>query len=238
MHQHDTTSSIYAYVKKGRSVWQQSNTCRLVVSVGRPNHEGDKLTATIQWVNKHYENCIFVLCDVLHRHNYMASGFSPEEAYAMSKNDGDVWLECNEKIIKNLLLSHKIIRWEHCLNHTAFPGRLKNAKDLYDENAQLRASINDDIFRFINTQKKRRILPYEEESKMRIKGKDLLLEEIAGCSIIIEETEAVDVYPGSELKAMKFFRENNVSLILPSLKQRAFARIDFNRRKTELQQAA
>jgi hypothetical protein len=49
------TSSVCAHVRQ-KKTWQQHSTCRLVVSVGRPNHEGNKLDATIQWVNN--TNCL------------------------------------------------------------------------------------------------------------------------------------------------------------------------------------
>ena len=238
MHQYATISDISVRVKKGRSVWRDSNTCRIIVSVGRPNHEEDKLTATIQWVNKNYKNCIFTLCDVLHRYNYITAGFSPTKAYITSKNDGDLWIERNKIAIESLTIPSKIIRWEYCLNHENFPSLLEKVTLLYEKNTQLQAAINSDINRFINTQKKNRVVSFDKEQQMRKNGKDLLLEEIAGCSILIDETETIDVYPGSELKAIKLFRDKGFSSDIPGLAKRKFTQIDFGYLKSELTQAA
>jgi len=221
------TSSVYARVRQ-KKTWQQHSTCRLVVSVGRPNHEGDKLDATIQWVNRHFENCIFVLCDVLHRHNYIADGFSSSEAYAISKHDGDIWLSRNKERINNLIIPYNIIRWEECLNHPDFSDRLHKITGFCSQNSAFQRSIREDIDRFIRTQKKTRSLSFTEEKQIGINGKALLLEEVAGCSLLVEQDLAVDIYPGSEIKAVKLFREKDLPPILPILKKRAFARMDFS----------
>jgi hypothetical protein len=131
------------------------------------------------------------------------------------------------------------MRWEKWLMHKEFPERLRQIQHLHEHNASFKEAIHADVSRFIITQKKHRFIPYKMESSIRENSVLFILEETAACSLWLEETEAVDVYPGSELKAMKMIRdEPELSPCLLSLTERTFTRIDFDRRKSDLKQAA
>jgi len=143
MPSYDTKPDIYAHVKGGKD-WKKRSTCRLLVSVGRPYHEEEKLDATINWINQNFEKSVICVGDIAHRHNYVAEGFSPEEAKAISEHDGDLWLQRNKGKLQNLDIPYNVIRWEHWLQHEDFPGRLEKLNRLFKENPFFEAAIHDD----------------------------------------------------------------------------------------------
>jgi hypothetical protein len=69
-----TTDFDYWVRVKNGAGWRAFDRVRLMISVGQPYHEGKRLQAVIDWVNRNPEirHVHVSVNDLLQRHNYMA----------------------------------------------------------------------------------------------------------------------------------------------------------------------
>ncbi|WP_433463982.1 tRNA-dependent cyclodipeptide synthase [Spirillospora sp. CA-128828] len=111
----------FTYLVRARGdYWRTQSHCRLPVSIGQAYHEGDKLRATVDWVNRHagrpFRQCTIVLADSLHRHNLQGP-----HSWSEARATGDSWLNRNSRSLTGLIIPHRIVRWDDLLQHPEFP---------------------------------------------------------------------------------------------------------------------
>ncbi|POX37959.1 tRNA-dependent cyclodipeptide synthase [Streptomyces sp. Ru73] len=121
----------------------------LLVSVGQRYHEGDKLRATVDLVNRSgFGHLTIAVADTLQRTNYL--DLSAEEGYVRALREGDEWLERNEKILGRLTVPHDVLRWGQALHdpeYFAFRRRIEHA---YENNPGYRRAVDSTIGKFID----------------------------------------------------------------------------------------
>lgn len=129
----------------------ETSHCILPISVGQPYHEGKKMEATLELVNKTFKKCTILVCDTLQRYSHFmtSSGKTFEEITEFSRNEGDKWIKRNKKYIKNLTIPCEIQRWDDWLNHKECEKYKQYIEALYNEDKQYRNSVNNSVSAYV-----------------------------------------------------------------------------------------
>ncbi|MCC3769353.1 tRNA-dependent cyclodipeptide synthase [Streptomyces sp. UNOC14_S4] len=121
----------------------------LLVSVGQRYHEGDKLRATVELINRSgFGQVTIAVADTLQRTNYLS--LSHEDAYAKALQEGEDWLERNEKTLGGLTVPHDVLRWDEALSDADYPEFRARIEDAYANNPAYQQAVNATIGKFID----------------------------------------------------------------------------------------
>ncbi|MEU5438526.1 tRNA-dependent cyclodipeptide synthase [Streptomyces sp. NPDC020719] len=121
----------------------------LLVSVGQRYHEGDKLRATVELVNRSgFAHLTIAVADTLQRTNYL--GISPEDAYAKALREGDEWLERNDKTLGQLSVPHEVLRWDEALEDPDYAGFRQRVEHAYENDPRYRQAVDATIGKFVD----------------------------------------------------------------------------------------
>ncbi len=122
-------------------------TALLLISVGKPYHEAEKLAAVIDRINfGRFGRCIVAVADTLQRHNYRAA--SAQANHRESRRHGDEWIKRNEELIAKLLMSTEIVRWDDLLRRTDYAPNYHMITNEYYSNPDYREAIDETIEAF------------------------------------------------------------------------------------------
>ncbi|MEU3711937.1 tRNA-dependent cyclodipeptide synthase [Streptomyces catenulae] len=120
----------------------------LLVSVGQRYHEGDKLRATVELVNRSaFGELTIAVADTLQRSNF--HGVPPEEAYIRALRAGDDWLARNENILGQLTVPTEVLRWDEALKDPDYPGFRRRIEEAYAEEPEYGQAVDATIGKFI-----------------------------------------------------------------------------------------
>jgi tRNA-dependent cyclodipeptide synthase len=135
---------------KNIAIHQLKNKKILVgISVGKEYHEGGKFAATVELINKHnFQSCDILVGDTLQRYNYYDS-MSELKARDYCRKLGDAWLDRNSSALKNLVIPHKIIRWDELMLFREYYFHKNNILNAYAHDPNYKAAINSNIAKFI-----------------------------------------------------------------------------------------
>ena len=230
--QYPPQTGFYAVKVKTGAGWSDFDTARLQISVGQQYHEGDKLKATFNWVGQRFDKVIICVNDTLQRFNYEMDGMSPEDAFNRSEAKGREWIERNIETIRGLP-NYTIHRWEDWRSKPEYQNNLDKVYDLYENNPSFRAALDQNISDFWSRQDR----PAEEFERFQEISKHYLLEETAVFSMMFDNEEAADIYPGSILLPCTTFQGKHLDGAPQGLNMGHFTRIDFKRNKPSLQAA-
>ena len=158
---------------------------RLDISVGKPNHEGEKLAATMLWARERFQHVIVSVADTLQRHNLMAEGMPAAEASRASLQAGTVWIERNQALLQGCT----VIRWDERLAHPLYPQFLDRTEQALLRDKALSQALHDAA----NDYARRTGI---EVSYHR---HNYLVEELAVFDMLFGTEPAADIYPGSLL---------------------------------------
>lgn len=165
------------------------------ISVGQSYHEGGKLKATVDRVNKTFSECTIIVADSLQRHNIVSENVSYIEAYNKSIKAGDEWLTRNESILAGLTVKSNIMRWDDFFKDKYY----KKYKDMIDKLQNTNIEFNNSL---IETAKL-----FIEKYKKNITLKssiEYLKEEAAVFGILIKYFDGYQVYPRQTQDCMKY----------------------------------
>jgi hypothetical protein len=124
----------------------------LLISVGQLYHEGGKLSATIELINKSkFDSCSIVVADSLQKHN-LIDDHSP---YETSMSLGDNWLKRNKSILNELTISNQITRWDYWLKHCKYSSYRAMLQTAYNSNPAYKKAVDETIYQFIQRYIKR-----------------------------------------------------------------------------------
>ena len=199
------------------------DTASIGISLNSRNHVGESLTAIVEWVNAQptIRHCLVDLSDTLHRHNFIADGYSPEIAYKKARDLGDQWCTENEHILKKLNMPYKIIRWDDWLSKPEF---LKNR--IFFERAMthdsvFRKAMHEDIENFLSRRGRQQSL---KETEAIIDGCfHYLIEELAVHSIFFDQHPSISVYPGRQQKSFKMVRQGLIKNVPTGMQKSDYA---------------
>ncbi|ATL67288.1 tRNA-dependent cyclodipeptide synthase [Nocardia terpenica] len=119
----------------------------LLVSVGAAYHEGEKLGATVDLINRSgFGQVTVAVADTLQRHNLDVPA---AEAYGLSRRRGDQWLARNEPLLTQIHTDTTVLRWDDALSHRRYPSLLARVRQAYEFDAGYRSAIEATIDRFV-----------------------------------------------------------------------------------------
>ncbi len=216
-------SDFYSVKVKNGAGWRAYNTARLQISVGQKYHEDEKLLATLNWANEHFEKIIICVNDTLQRHNYEFGNHTQEKAFSISEAEGRYWIERNYDFFKQLQ-NYELIRWEKWRSDPTYKFGLKVMEKMYAQKPAFRQEIDNEIDAFWNRALKRGNAPDESRREAFSKhSRRYLLEECAIFQLMFAHDTAVDIYPGSTLLPCKLRESKDLGI-------RGYTRIDFRRK--------
>jgi tRNA-dependent cyclodipeptide synthase len=211
-------------VRSGR--FHEFDTCFPPISLGSAAHEGDKLLATVEFVNSRFKACHVLVGDTLHRHNLRESELDSEaEARARARQLGNEWLQRSHRVLDRLSISLTISRWDEFLDDPEYPRRRSAIGQVYDASSAFRAAVTSDVTRYVRRNSTPANRQFQESQ-----GVTFVLEEIAGISIQCQKVSAAEIYPGRGLAALRYIRVHNPAGIPSELFSRSFTQIGFVRR--------
>ena len=224
----------YKLTVKNGAGWRHHASVRLLISVGQPYHEGEKLTALFDWINRNPSISRVQICvnDYLQRWNYIANGTSPDIAKEQASLAGAEWIARNENLFQTLTCQDiDIIRWATWLNKPLY-NEASNALETTlctTQGRDLAASIKADC-EAILTRRKKHFAVTNDQTFLECSS-SFIKEELAVIAVQQFEKPMADVYPGSVLQSTKWFQDTAASVpeILLPLKKRYFCRVDFSR---------
>lgn len=194
----------YKIVAKPAISHTGASVCSLNISMGNPNQTGSKFEAMIAWVNQHFNYCIINLSDTLQRHNFMAQGYTLQEAHEKAVDLGNNWLKQNETIIKKLSVKNVIVRWDEWLAIPEVQDNIFKVTEWYEKNPAFQECVKADARKWQTRQEINIPLTYSIF---------FLLEEIGVHSYIASKEYAkgnflAHCYPAKQLLSENFIRKN------------------------------
>ena len=221
----------YAVKVKNGAGWRDFDVARFQISVGQPYHEGEKLRSTLDWADHRFNSLVVCVNDTLQRFNYMfEDGMSEDEAFNHSLKLGYQWIERNRPLLESLE-NVSCYRWEDWRKHQSYQASYDQVLSLYANNKEFREAIDQNVMDFWNRRQSRGGLSdHYRFDRFHIHSRDYLLEETAAFSLMFEEQEAADIYPGTLLLPCTVFKGRNIEgAPLGLLKGTHNTRIDFKR---------
>lgn len=232
----------YSVRVKNGAGWRAFDRIRLMISVGQPYHEGRKLKAVIDWINRNpgIRQVHVSVNDLLQRHNLIAAGLSEDRASATALAEGSLWIARNENILSGIKVPVSITRWQDWLSHADYVpastalAAYANADILFGE------AIHTDA-RTLAGRKIKRGETVANPDRLIAHSHDYLTEELSAFAIQSRELPAAEVYPGSNLASAQYLIGKKLPDPIQPLASRHFTRIDFahiNRASTNTPKAS
>lgn len=214
---------------RGAIPWRGEKRCLMEISVGQDYHEGDKLRATVRWINGHFSQVHICLGDTLHRHNLMFERCEDETRAAIeSRLIGDAWLVRNAEILQGFTIPLSLSRWNDWLAAPRFAFTRSAIQQIFETQPCFKEAVLTDANRFISSKLRQGVLVNSHDFALR-KCVDLILEEIAGLALAFEEHGPIDLYPGMQFESLRLLR-SDASLGAPRhLHISRFVRIEFRK---------
>lgn len=183
--------------------------CILTVSVGQPNHEGDKFFATVLAVNKQFTSCIIMVCDSLQRHTMkISSPLDLSELHKESNILGDEWIARNSLAIKQFDIPYQISRWDAWMNHRNYSEKSLLINSLYSNDPLFKKSIDETAHRF--SERKMDISVVDRNISFNL-SKEYLLEECAVMLLQADDDYPFEIYPSQRNDAMDYVYQQIIS---------------------------
>lgn len=196
----------------------------LGVSIGSLNHEDERLSAIVEWINQFgFKEGVIDLSDALYRYTYISHGMPQDKAMSKAIQDGGNWLERNNKIISQLNPSVQIIRWNYWLQKPEFFEHMKYFLSLYEKDKYFRDAIDGDIERF-HTRKYGTSLGVSN-TLAHAQSVNYFCEELSAHSMLLSEYPSVVIYPGRQLDSYNVIRKGVVSGMSNSIKNSPYVRL-------------
>jgi tRNA-dependent cyclodipeptide synthase len=227
----DPLSAVYV-VRAPAGGGRKHARCRLDVSVGQPYHEGEKLKATVDWVNRYagdpFDWCDIVVVDSLQRHTMAArDGTDPATALQKATEQGDEWIARNQSVIDALRVPVSLLRWQMLIEDPQFRAMRARLDALVAAEPLFADAIERGAELFVSRARKHGAVIRDEPLWLRC-SRDYLIEEMAVIAILQEVRPAIDCYPGSWLpfEAIK----TGVPGVPDTLRDLEWAQLRFKRR--------
>jgi tRNA-dependent cyclodipeptide synthase len=194
--------------KNSKEIYLESRVI-LLISIGQAYHEGEKLDAIIDLINRScFKKCFIMLGDSIQRFNLaVQNGYSLEKAHILARSFGDEWLKRNQSIYEKLKMSYEIIRWDTWLNHPDYKKCLTEVNNLYSSNDLVKQSFHNSMNQFLLRQRGG-VLNQNEDGLLSNRETNLYLNYLKEeCAIIMplwaKETYDFIAYPSKILDAMQ-----------------------------------
>ncbi len=196
--------------KANLSGWKQYSKAELAdmsplitVSVGQPNHEGNRFVAQLATVENNFKECTVLVGDLLQRHTLAMTepGLSDSECETMAPQQGKEWVKRNVPFISELSIPYRILHWDHWLFHSNFLFVLERVESLYQERPEFREMFDQNAVQCIDRLERQGGLCVSQEEALA-RSLTSLKEESAAVILWREEFDA-EIYPAGRGPAME-----------------------------------
>lgn len=213
----------------------------LLISVGRDYHEGERMWAMINFINKSFNKCNIMVNDSLQRHTlvlYEKGEINAEQAYLKSIREGKEWVKRNSCFLDSLEISYDVYHWNNWLQKKSYIKYRAKIDQLYKEDPEFKKNMDVTIWEFIKRNKDNvDIVGFDKSYNLCL---EYLLEE---SSIIMGVWQSYGydfiLYPGKMIDILKYthkvlvdknilywlhikFRRNNKELYKKLVKEEAW----------------
>jgi len=195
--------AILRFPKKSREYIINSN-CLLTISVGQPYHEGEKLSATVQSINKkQFKKCLIMVCDTLQKYSIRILDPTLNEKQAVDKSVeiGRRWVNNNNKIINKLDIPFEIKHWDILLQECIDEKKYKEINLCYKIDKYFKESVIKTANNFLSRMGRRSNIQLNIALELCIK---YILEECAVMLLLAERDYSFDIYPKPRNEAMSY----------------------------------
>lgn len=196
--------------------------CYLGISIGNPQFRGESFAVLLEWISRHFDECLIVVGDYLQRYNeHIFYNRQAKEAEIESLRMGDTFLKESADLLNRLPKTQfHITRWKSYLDSQEYHRSKKILEELFVTSFEFRESIDKTSSEFIARQMKNKKGPVVDKKTAIALSTQYLLEEIAVFSVLVENGWAVEVYPGPEIPVLVDMAAGKFPHIPPALKQR------------------
>lgn len=193
--------------------------CLLTISVGQQSHEAELFNMTVDLVNEHFGSCVLLVDDSLQRHTMaLDSQNDANYFYNISVDEGDLWLQRNEKYYCKFSIPVEIIRWDKWLNHPNFREQQEKIRNLIRTDIDFRTAFDRSIEKFLKKFCERLSNPSSFDIKRAWQlSLDYLVEECAVLCLWTELKCNFEVYPSKRNQAMDMTHKTFVLPMYPDL---------------------
>ena len=220
----------YSVRVKNGAEWRRFARVRLMISVGQPYHEGEKLRAVVDWINRNpaIRDVQVSVNDLLQRHNHIAAGMDKQRASAVAALEGTAWIERNEAILADLHAPHSFTRWDDWLARPEFEPTREAIVGFAKTDAGFSAALEADAHA-LSERKRKRGEDTAGFDRLVEHSRAYVIEELAVFAIQAKSTPAAEVYPGSNLASSQYLVGKKLPELIAPLAERYFTRVDFAR---------
>ena len=208
--------------------------CYLGVSVNNPFFRDKHLGLLLRWISNHFDECIIIIGDYLHRINEtILLGKFGEDAINASMLRGNQLHEIIE--VSLTLLPHnkfKVYRWKDILDkHPDIFEEKKKLLSYFTTDEKFRNAIVQSSTEFIDRLSERGESLYLSKEEAIEQSKEYLIEEMAVFSKLIEKDYKVQVYPGTQLSVLKDFANKKFDNLDTNLNEGIYIDLTVKKRK-------
>jgi hypothetical protein len=232
----------YTVSVKNGAGWRRYSGLRLLISVGQSYHNGSKLAAVVDWINRNpsVDTVQIAVNDLLQGWNDLANNIAGGKAFKDAERKGDEWLGEHEDILCSFTsASVSVTRWGLWLDHPDYAATQNKLSELLKREENGLASSIISASQEILARRTKHV-PVSDPQRFLDYSREFIKEELIVLALMHKDEcpSMADVYPGSVLPCMRWFNDARQELPaeLEPLKNRYFCRIDFNR-ATEQQHA-
>lgn len=183
----------------------KNSSCLLTISVGQQTHENERFAATIDLINYSFKSCIIQIDDTLQRHTMALNhNEDPDYFYDVSKAEGKLWLERNEKYINRLKIPMKLYRWDEWLFRDNFDTQKNRLLNKLNEDLEYQKAFEVSIDNFISKclQRNSRLMEFEIKRLKKLSF-DFVLEECTALTLWPELICQYEAYPNGHNSAIE-----------------------------------
>jgi hypothetical protein len=199
-----------------------TKSCLYGVSIGNKNQTGEKLEATIDFINDNFDECIIGLSDTLQIPNHIAKGLSRSQAKNQSIRNRNLWLNKNQHILNKLTIKHSIQLWDETMSLPCEHGNLFDLfNEMYEKDFQFKCAIDSDVKQFID--RNPNLIGKEHLSR------EFLFTELDGYSRVGQTGKYIKIYPSMPLKSFSAIQNGKFDWALNGMHNIRSARIYFDR---------
>lgn len=222
----------YKIAVKNGAGWRDHADIQLLISVGQPYHEGSKFAALVDWINRQgFHSVRVAVNDGLQGWNNLADGVGGAKAFADAEAAGQQWIDRhNDRLQSFRAASVSVTRWRTWLDHPDYAQTESKLHELLaDKDGSLAQVMRSDSQQILKRRTKR--ISVLRPDRFLECSLEYMREEIAVLALQHKDLARADIYPGTMLSCIEWFRTTNQSLPpeLEPLRHRYSCRIDFRK---------
>lgn len=207
--------------------------CVLGISMSNPVFWRSSMNTLLQWIDQHFDECLLVVGDFLHRHNEAnIKGVSAEQAKLNALQKGDDFLEhLNAFLLQYDQEKFTVARWKGFLDSNKFDDKLALMYDTYENVEGIRKSIEKTIRLFMQRRADQDLVQLVDERLINTYSLSYLLEEMAVFSNLIEDGWPVIIYPGEQLPVLVEFARGDYPQVPEKLSNAIYVELKVIKKK-------